>query len=84
MVTDSESNVHKAFLALPGYEDDTKEDSESENMSEDDTDSQDDCELVDMSSEKDLLEHHSCFAHTLQLIVKDGLKKAGQISIVIK
>ena len=76
--------MHKAFLPLPGYEDDTKEDSNSEYMSEDETDSQDYCKLVDMSSENDLLEHHSCFAHKLQLVVKDGLKKAGQISTVIK
>jgi len=59
MAPDSVSNVRKAILTLPGYEDDTKED--SEDMSEDDTDSQDDCELVDISSENDLLEHHSCF-----------------------
>ena len=29
-------------------------------------------------------EHHACFAHTLQLVLKDGLKKAGPINGVIK
>ena len=31
-----------------------------------------------------LFEHHSCFAHVLQLVVKDGMAKAGQIATVIK
>ena len=30
------------------------------------------------------LEHHSSFAHTLNLIVKDGLAKAEQLGSVIK
>ena len=47
--------------------DDAKED--SEDMSEDEIDSQDDCKLVDVSSEND---HHSCIARTLQSVVKDG------------
>ena len=72
------------MLTLPGYEDDTKEENDSEDTSKDETDSQEDCEFVDISSENDLLEHHSCFAHTLQSVVKGGLKKAGQIKIVIK
>ena len=31
-----------------------------------------------------LLEHHSCFAHCIQLMVKDGIAKAGQLASVIK
>ena len=42
--------------------------------------------LNDSISFKEYLpfEHHSCFAHTLNLVVKDGLAKAGQLGSVIK
>ena len=29
------------------------------------------------------VEHHGCFAHVLQLVVKDGFKRASQIGKVI-
>ena len=29
-----------------------------------------------------LFEHHACFAHVLQLVVKDGMAKAGKINAV--
>lgn len=43
-----------------------------------------DREAVSISSDELSFEHHACFAHTLQLVIKDGLKKAGQINAVIK
>ena len=51
--------------------------------SEDDEE-EEDHEAVSVSSEELLFEHHACFAHTLQLVIKDGLKKAGQLNTVIK
>ena len=40
---------------------------------------------LDESDESQVLfEHHACFAHVLQLVVKDGMAKAGQINAVIK
>ena len=40
------------------------------------------------SNDSDMLymlpvEHHGCFAHVLQLVVKDGFKRASQIGKVI-
>lgn len=37
-----------------------------------------------LSKEYLLFDHHPCFAHMLNLIVKDGIGKAGQIGNVIK
>ena len=40
---------------------------------------------LDESDESQVLfEHHACFAHVLQLVVKDGMAKAGQINAVVK
>ncbi len=71
------ANIKKAFLTLPGYEEDDKSDSE-------DDEEEEDHEAVSVSSEELLFEPHACFAHTLQLVIKDGLKKAGQLNTVIK
>ena len=83
MITDSASNVKKAFLTLPGYEDvedhTASNDSEAEGKSEAKT-----CENVSLDKSQVLFEHHACFAHVLQLVVKDGMAKAGQINTVIK
>ena len=37
-----------------------------------------------ISSERVTSEHHLCLAHTLQLVIKDGLKKAGHINTAVK
>lgn len=76
-------NVKKDFLSLPGYEeveDGYVEDSNSD--SEDDEIA--DIELTSYSLEGLSFEHHACFAHTLQLVIKDGMKKVGQINNVLK
>ena len=52
-----------------------------------DYDETEDYEVVEIEPDKlsELAtEHHACFAHTLQLVVKDGLNKAGQIEHTIK
>ena len=81
IVTDNASNVKKAFVTLPGFQQDQASDDE-----DDDDDAAEDYEVVDIVDDLSELEteHHGCFAHTLQLIVKDGLKKAGQIEHIIK
>lgn len=55
--------------ALPGYEDDMS----TSNVS-DDEESEEDYNLLDQAStfkEHLLMEHHACFAHTYNLVVKD-------------
>ena len=88
IVTDSASNVKKAFLTLPGFEDDVEQRSDSEDqiddVNDDDDDNEEILEAQSISSEDMPLEYYLCFAHTFQLVVKDGLKKAGQINTVIK
>lgn len=79
VVTDNASNMTKAF-SLPGYEADVS-DSEGETDDEDSLTE----DLAVASDVCDFLpEHHPCFAHTLNLVVKDGLKNAGQLSKVIQ
>ena len=53
-------------------------------MSEPDADDDDD-EGDDSGDDSDALEsgHNACFAHTLQLVIKDGLKEAGAIKKVL-
>ena len=82
VITDSAANIKKAFTSLPGFE----VESDSDNVDEDESDDCDDTGCADESifTENLLLEHHSCFAHCIQLVVKDGLAKAGQIGSIIK
>ena len=79
----SAANVVKAF-SLPGF---------TEVSNEECSDSEDDC--VDNSLEDvedrdkiyydlyEICQHVPCFAHTLQLVIKDGFKQAGNINNVI-
>ena len=85
VITDSAANIKKAFTALPGYEDDLGNNGEPEEEAEE---SEEDNATIDpdqsLFDENLLLEHHSFFAHSIQLVVKDGIAKAGQIGNVIK
>ncbi len=74
-VTDSASNMIKAF-SLPGFQDEDV-DGDDDNEFENDSDNEEE-ELLqgDAAIYEDLNEHIPCFAHTLQLVVKDGLKQA--------
>ena len=81
IITDNASNMVKAF-SLPGYTD-TLADSDNEA-----SDSEDTLDVGDTNSDGgDLFayfpQHDGCFAHTTQLIVKDGMKDAGALRTVI-
>ena len=81
IITDSGSNIKKTFtqVTLPGYEEEDTDD-----LSDEDED-KDNFESISTSSLDGFsFERHACFAHTLQLVIKDGLARAGQLNSVIK
>ena len=94
-VTDNASNMCKAFkvsieeLVQDDDDSDVEHELSSEgdstcnysNDDEDDTDISDGIELLDASSHYD--RRISCFAHTLQLTVKDGLEASRQVKTIL-
>ena len=80
VVSDSASNVRSAF-SLPGYVQEPVEDLVGDDIS-DNEDSEIETDIVE-NIFAFLPEHDPCFAHTLQLVVKDGLKEAGALTKVI-
>ena len=87
VVTDSGANIKKAFqsLALPGFEEEASSDSEEEEDNDHNSfTTRTIHETIESDSNTFPLQHHHCFAHTLQLVVKDGLAKAGSIGTIIK
>lgn len=84
IVTDNASNVKKAFLTLPGFEQEQASDNEDNVPAYDETEDYEVVEIEPDELSELATEHHACFAHTLQLVVKDGLNKAGQIENTIK
>ena len=70
IITDNAANILKAFVKLPGAEVERGDDSES------DEDEDQDFYITVDSLEKfyHIPQHISCFIHTLQLVVQDGLK----------
>ena len=80
VVSDSASNMRSA-ISLPGYVQETVEDLVGDDIS-DNEDSEIETDIVE-NIFAFLPEHDPCFAHTLQLVVKDGLKEAGALTKVI-
>lgn len=82
-VTDNASNIVKA-VSLPGFKRQEPPTDESEDEVDDDNDLDDHGDNTTLQSEYCLESGHSpCFAHTLQLVIKDGLKEAGGITRVL-
>ncbi|XP_062579450.1 zinc finger BED domain-containing protein 4-like [Saccostrea cucullata] len=73
IISDNAANMVKAFdFALPGFQEEHKSITEEESESDD----EDNCDVDnDMSElcEEIFPKHSRCYAHTLQLVVKDGL-----------
>ncbi len=77
IITDNAANMLKAFR-LPGMETGNEEDPDADLPDSSETSDDLDPELLAL-----LPRHHSCFIHTLQLVIKDGLKKSPGIQKVI-
>lgn len=72
IVSDNAANMVKAFnYALSGYDLEKEEQSDDEN---DESDEFDD----DLADDICFPKHTRCYAHTLQLVVRDGLKECGK------
>uniref|UniRef100_A0A1X7UAS2 DUF659 domain-containing protein n=1 Tax=Amphimedon queenslandica TaxID=400682 RepID=A0A1X7UAS2_AMPQE len=77
-VTDNASNVVKAF-SIPGYHGDLQDYDEDEEEDEGEMNATDLHDSLDYVSQ-----HDTCFAHTLQLVIKDGFKEIGAVSTVLE
>jgi len=78
VVTDNASNVKKAFMeGLPGFE--MMDDDDDDHDEELTTGIEDHVQL----DEIEIPQRLSCFAHTLQLSIKDGLKSSRQVSSTV-
>uniref|UniRef100_A0A1X7SG31 DUF4371 domain-containing protein n=1 Tax=Amphimedon queenslandica TaxID=400682 RepID=A0A1X7SG31_AMPQE len=77
-VTENASNVVKAF-SIPGYHGD------SHNYDEDEEEDEErEMNAIDLHDSLDYVsQHDTCFAHTLQLVIKDGSKEIGAVSTVL-
>ena len=78
VVTDNAANMTKAFQLLNQDQENTECD--------DEFDEENDVSPAELEEELDVIDvpiHQPCFSHTIQLVVKDGLKYADQINRVL-
>ncbi len=90
IVTDNASNMKKAFVSLPGFcqsndtlEDQSSDESDSEFEEEGTQGTEGSTANTVLDKVVTPFNHHSCFAHTLELVVKDGFNSQHQINSVI-
>ena len=88
IVTDSAANMLKAF-SLPGFETINECVHESDESDDDDSD----CVFTEIADDEtsqfyddlsNISQHIPCFAHTIQLVIKDGFKEVHNIAKVLK
>lgn len=83
IITDNASNMIKAFR-LPGF--DVELENEESDSDDDDDVEDDENEILAANLSECMVylpQHDSCFAHTIQLVVKDGFKNAKAINKVL-
>ena len=80
VITDHAKNMLNAFT-LPGY----MEEEENSDVSDEEEDTTTSEVNSDYNYSFDVLpvQHHGCFAHSLQLVIKDGFKQGNQVNRVI-
>lgn len=82
VISDNAANMVKAFK-LPGYTSSPPESQEETDIEVDTDDT--DSELTEPDNElfSYFTKHDGCFAHTINLVVRDGMKEAGSLRNVI-
>ena len=80
IITDNAANMLRAFVTLPGKYQEMLDNADSD---DDDDDLEETYHMSELTP-GELGTHISCFLHTLQLVVKDGLEKLrGGVSTTI-
>ena len=84
IISDSASNMIKAF-SLPGFEEEYDDNLEDESDDDSEEEGRENVETLEELEDfySELNQHVSCFAHVLQLVIKDGFKQAASINKVL-
>ena len=82
IVTDNASNEIKA-VSIPGFHDSTSLNEVGEDEEDEDDDNEMEICNIDDTTFLWSSEHDTCFAHTLQLVVKDGLQEIGPVKTIL-
>ena len=84
IISDSASNMIKAF-SLPGFEEEYDDNLEDESDDDSEEEGRENVETLEELEDfySELNQHVSCFAHVLQLVIKDGFTQAASINKVL-